>query len=96
MKPNRVNGRIDDLVSDVLSTMPLPYAPQIIDDVFLEIERVNAWKTRYDRIHSLTSHAHINRRTGRAVLNQTGFTTVGRSYTPQSTLIGSFSLLAAA
>lgn len=81
------------LVRDVLSTLPAPYTPHVIDEVFAAIEKDAAWHQRYEALCAKLGSEVVNNWGGRWIaiaLEKAGERQVSSK---KSKLIGSYSVL---
>jgi len=83
---------IEDLVVEVLRTYKAPWSKDIIDKVFLTIEKDPNKLQRY-KMFAGEDPAVTNQWIGKYVKEYTGLKVVGHSNEPKSSLIKSFSLL---
>jgi hypothetical protein len=66
--PKKTQG-IEKLVSEVLETIPRPYGEDVIEDVFLAIERQPTWQSRYDVLVLELDKDTVNQWVGRYTKN---------------------------
>ena len=86
-------AEVRTLVREVLDSLPKPYSPHVIDEVFLAIENNLEWRSRYDTLCSILGKDVVNNWGGRWVGIALG--KVGEQQVPskKSSLIGSYSIL---
>ncbi|CAN5845374.1 hypothetical protein BH23GEM5_BH23GEM5_18600 [soil metagenome] len=82
-----------DLSRDVLLTLPTPYKPDIIEDVFVAIEADPTWTSRYQRLVSTLGRDVTNNWIGRYVKKITGMNSGRQVPATRSELIGSYTKL---
>jgi len=83
-----------DLAKDVLTTLPNPYGPDVIEDVCLAIERDPAWTSRYQTLVGTLGRDVTNNWIGQYVKDITGMNSVGKVAAKRAKSIGSYTKLA--
>ncbi|OQY97559.1 MAG: hypothetical protein B6D41_03330 [Chloroflexi bacterium UTCFX4] len=81
------------LVEAVLKTIPKPYGEDIIEDVFLAIEKRQMWLGRYERLVRDLSKDSVNQWIGQYTKQLTNMDTVMEVDAKRSRLIVSYSKL---
>ena len=84
---------VEDLVSEVLRTMSRPYGEDVIEDVFLKIEKRSLWLTRYERLARELGKESVNQWIGQYTKQITNMDTASEVEAKRSKLITSYSKL---
>lgn len=87
---------VKQLVEKALGKLPQPYAEDVIDDVFLEIEHEPEFMVEYDGLCQQLGKTTVNAWGGYWIANTLGKTGVEQVLTKKGTLIQSYSRLTAA
>lgn len=82
-----------DLSKDVLVTLPTPYGPDIIEDVFVAIEADPTWTSRYQQLVRTLGRDVTNNWIGRHVKAIAGMNTIQPVPATRSKSIGSYTKL---
>lgn len=90
---SRATDPVRELVIDVLATISRPHTCDIIQDVFLAIERNARWRSRYQRLRRDFGKPVLNQWIGRYVSRESNRKKVGTAPAVMSRLIKTYSLL---
>lgn len=84
---------VEILVSEILETIPKPYGEDVIEDVFLAIERQPTWQRHYDVLVLELDKDTVNKWVGRYTKQITGLKNPTQVSAKRSALTGSYSKL---
>lgn len=87
------NLRLKQLVDEVLDTLPKPHTEDVIEDVFVAIEKNPAWRGAYDRMVYESGKALVNSWAGFWISHAEKRVGDQRETAARSTLIESYSRL---
>ena len=84
---------VEDLVREVLATIPQPYGEDIIEDVCLAIEANPRWMTRYRELSADLRAWVVNNWIGQYTKSLTGMKTIREVNAKRATIIKGYTKL---